>query len=138
MKDQSSEWRRIVDRQHDQINQRANVFLLINGLLLTSVSTTSLKFLPKVLSLFGFILNVLWCFLGNYSKKRYAYFYNRLLDIETELPEADQIYTQIKENAPKETICSNFKISSTDFLSLYLPIIITALWGVIFILIISW
>lgn len=131
MSNQSAEWRRIVDRQHDQINGRANVFLILNGLLLAAASTTSVKFLPSVLSIFGTVINIFWLFLGEYSKKRYLYFYDELLKSETGLPETDQIYTQIRNGAPQWPIFRKFRLSSTDFLCTYLPVSISVLWFLI-------
>jgi hypothetical protein len=134
MNDKILEWRRIVDRQHDLINQKANVFLIINGLLLAAVSTTGIKFMPSLLSLFGIAINLSWYFLGDYSKKRYLYFYSILLETESVLEATDRIYTQIQSNAPKGILLGKFKISSTDFLCIILPIAMTIVW--IFVLLI--
>ena len=137
MNDKIVEWRRIVDRQHDLINQRANVFLIINGLLLAAVSTTGIKHMPSLLSLFGIAINLSWYLLGDYSKKRYKYFYNTLLESESVLEVSDQIYTQIQNNAPKGDLLGKIKISSTDFLCTHLPLSMTAVWVfVLFIIIV--
>jgi len=134
---QSTEWRRIVDRQHDQINQRTNVFLILNGLLLAAaIGAKDIKFLPTVLSIFSAAINVFWLLLGEYSKNRYFYFYKTLLKSEAELDERDQIYTQIQDNAPEGPIFGKFKLSSTDFLCTYLPVGITILWLLVLLIIV--
>jgi len=133
---QSPEWRRIVDRQHDQINQRTNVYLILNGLLLAAASATIVKFLPTVLSIFGVAINVFWLLLGEYSMKRYFYFYETLLKSETELDERDRIYTQIQNNAPKGPIFGKFKLSSTDFHCTYLPGSMVILWLLVLLIIV--
>ena len=136
MSNQTTEWRRIVDRQHDQINQRTNVFLILNGLLLAAASATSLKFLPTVLSIFSAAINVFWLLLGEYSMKRYFYFYETLLESETEIDEQDRIYTQIQNTAPKGLIFGKFKLSSTDFLCTYLPGSMIILWLLVLLIIV--
>lgn len=136
MSNQSPEWRRIVDRQHDQINQRTNVYLILNGLLLAAASATIVKLLPTVLSIFGVAINVFWLLLGEYSMKRYLYFYETLLKSETELDERDRIYTQIQNNAPKPPIIGKFKLSSSDFYCTYLPGSMVILWILVLLIIV--
>jgi hypothetical protein len=125
MENQINEWRRLVDRIHDQINGRANMFLIINAFLFAAATNSSTKCLPTFLSIVGLIVCIMWFILGNYSKNRYDALWQKLLDEEKQLEEAKRIYTFLREKLPRPSFP---KMSSTEFLSYVLPRTIGILW----------
>jgi|LGVF01.2.fsa_nt_gb hypothetical protein len=95
------EWRRIFERQHDQIGSRANMFIVINALLMAAVTSSNNCGLQIMVRIIGFVSCLLWLSLSNYSKNRYDFFHKKLLEYEKEINENDRIYTIIKNEAPK-------------------------------------
>ena len=96
--------RGLVDREHGLLNERTNIFLLLQSILMAgfALGDPAPHDFRLIITLMGLISSALWLYIGILSRDVLHYYRKKLLECESGLPGDEMIYTESIEFRDKK------------------------------------
>jgi len=126
--------RHLADREHHLLNDRTNIFLIWQSILMAGFALA--KDFPEVkfiLPLLGFVSSLIWFYIGYRSIVVGKYFRDEVRKCEENLSEDERVYTNA-ENWRKSSRPPGFGFPVSKYFAYFLP----GLWGATWLALIHW
>jgi hypothetical protein len=117
-----------VDREHDLLNTRTNIFLLWQSILMAGFAAGSTT--PTVLtlvSILGLLSSLVWIYIGIASRRMTEWYWEQLRKRESALPKQERLYSDSREYR-KTAHCRLAGISVSKCLVYIFPVMWAATW----------
>jgi hypothetical protein len=91
-----------VDREHDLLNTRTNIFLLWQSILMAGFAAGSST--PSVLtlvSILGLLSSVVWIYIGIASRQMTEWYWTQIRSCESALPKQERLYSDSRDYRKK-------------------------------------
>ena len=117
-------------REHSLLNERTNVLLVCQSILMAGLvlGSEEANFLPLVLSSLGLFISLMWLYIGWRTLTIADYFSSQLHRAETLLPQDDRIHSLAREWRGNSR--PRFGIRTSICLAVILPALWLIIWSV--------
>lgn len=126
--------RELVDREHEIINERANIFLLANSILITSYILSKnyfirgpLSYLSLLITWFGLFFTIVWMYVRYRALRFEKIYWEETIKLEKYVDKRTRLYSYLRTTHTKG-------IRATIILALFLPFLWMMLWAIILVL----
>ena len=122
-------YRHLVLREHDLLIERSNMFLVYHSILMAGFALgSSAHRIVGVLPIFGLVASLIWLHIGHRTLRGSNFLHDKLADLESALPEEDQIYSTFRAWRRQEDP-PPFRVRVSGYFGLGFPVLWAVTWA---------